>query len=134
MSLYKHYFHAVHSIRWLRIFAPAAVASALLAASPAQAESGGNGKAEWGLGGTAETVAQEVLANAHAKGLEPQVTRPSDDPGVILWDETGSVRRTSVTQSVGSGGQQAILGSLGSGAGSAVSGAINSLSSPLGRY
>ena len=111
MNLLKRFLPVIDRTRRWRLLWPAAIA-ALAIAMPAWANSDTDGSAERGLGAQAETLSAEALASTHAKGVEPQTPRASENPGVILWDETGSVRRTSTTQNSGSGSEQVISAGL----------------------
>lgn len=101
--------------RWMLF--RSAVLAVVAMGLPLWASAGGDANGERALGALTDALSAEALAAAHAKGVEPQIPRAGKNPGVILWDESGSVRRTSITQSTGSGNDQVISASFAGNAG-----------------
>ena len=121
MKLHKHSPPVIGRTQW-RLSWLAALAMAMPLS--AYAAEGAN---EPALDVLADTIiSAEALAAAHAKGLERQVPRVSDDLGVILWDEGGRVRRTNNAQAPGLDNDQAVSASLSTSNGNGWSAALPS--------
>lgn len=93
--------------RWCQVFWLATLLIILpIAASHAESEGEAATDAQPVSSLFAPVLSDEALERAHAKGLYMEASLVAPLPGVILWDESGSIRRT------GSGASNTQTGNL----------------------